>query len=368
MKIATASILFGVTTFASLTTLSAFADDLTWKDHKGWYLGANAGQSTSRIDNMRIVNGLLEAGSSVSSFSEDGTDFGYKLFGGYQFNKNFAIEGGYFNLGEFDFAATVLPNTINGIIEIEGINLDLVGFLPISEKLSFFARAGVNYAETEDNFSSTGLAPLIINKASERDTNGKFGAGLQYDFNEALAMRFEAERYRINDGVGNTDNADLISLGLVYRFGVQPKPQPVAVVAPAPEPAPRAPRFEKHTFSATELFAFDSSELRMPQPKLDKIAQVLAADSEINQIVITGHTDRIGAEDYNQKLSERRAVAVKNYLVNKGIKPDRLKAEGKGEANPVVDCNDTNRTALITCLQPNRRVEVEEITVMREAK
>jgi len=368
MKLATMSAVFGATAFMSMATSSAFADDPERSVDKGWYLGANIGQSTSQIDNTRIVNGLLEAGSSVSSMSDDGSDIGYKLFGGYQFTKNFAIEGGYFNLGEFDFSATVLPGAIDGTIEIDGVNFDLVGFLPLTKKFSLFARAGINYAETNDTFSTTGIVPLSTTSASRRDTNGKFGAGLQYSFNDAVGMRFEAERYRINDGVGNTDNADLVSLGIVYRFGVQ-KPPVVAVVERPPEPAPiPVPRFEKYTLSATELFEFDSDDLRLPQPKLDEIAQVLAADSSIHQVTITGYTDRIGADDYNQKLSKRRAIAVKNYLLNKGIAAHRIKAEGKGEANPVVQCTETDRMALIKCLQPNRRVEVDQISSLREAK
>lgn len=368
MKLATISAVFGVAAFMSTVIPTALADDPEWGADKGWYLGGNIGQSTSQIDNTRIVNGLLEAGSSVSSMSDDGSDLGYKIFGGYQFTKNLAIEGGYFNLGEFDFSATVLPGTIDGTIKIDGVNIDLVGLLRLSEKFSFFARVGINYAETNDRFSTTGVVPLLTTKASTRDTNGKFGAGLQYSFSDTTAMRFEAERYRINDGVGHTDNADLISLGVVYRFGVQ-KPPAVAVVEQPPEPAPiQAPRFEKYTLSATELFEFNSAELRLPQPNLDEIAQVLTADSSINQVVITGYTDRIGAEDYNQKLSKRRAMAVKNYLLGKGIAEHRVKAEGKGEANSVVECSERDRTALIKCLQPNRRVEVDQITSLREAR
>ena len=106
----------------------------------------------------------------------------------------------------------------------------------------------------------------------------------------------------------------------------------------------------------------------MPQPKLDEIAKALEGSNEINDIVITGYSDRLGSNGYNQKLSERRANTVKNYLSAKGVNAKRLKAEGKGEANPVVQCSDKKRPALIKCLEPNRRVEVEQITIERRVK
>ncbi len=140
----------------------------------------------------------------------------------------------------------------------------------------------------------------------------------------------------------------------------EPAPRPSA-----PTPAQPSPRLERYTLSATELFEFDHATLRQPQAKLDEIAEVLRRNAQIDQVTITGYTDRLGTDAYNQKLSERRAGAVKAYLVGKGIESSRLRAIGKGKANPVVQCNDRDRAALIQCLEPNRRVEVEQITIER---
>ena len=139
-----------------------------------------------------------------------------------------------------------------------------------------------------------------------------------------------------------------------------PPPPP----APAPAPAPVL-QMERYTLSASELFEFDSNELRSPQPKLDEIAAVLVNNPQIGNVQITGYTDRLGTDAYNLKLSQRRADAVKAYLVAAGVAANRLVAVGRGEADPVVQCKQTARAALIKCLEPNRRVEVAQITVER---
>lgn len=174
-------------------------------------------------------------------------------------------------------------------------------------------------------------------------------------------------------------NNKYVTVGLNYAFNPppvaaapapvyeapQPAPEPVA---PPPPPPPPAPRFEKITLSATELFKFDSAVLSPSQPKLDEIAAALSADTSINNVDITGYADRIGSDKYNQKLSERRAHAVRGYLIGKGIDGGRLNAIGKGKANPVVECHEKNRVALIKCLEPNRRVEVEQITIEKRVR
>ena len=121
---------------------------------------------------------------------------------------------------------------------------------------------------------------------------------------------------------------------------------------------------ERVTLSAKELFDFDKAELRTPQPKLDEIAYALRDNPQISSVHVTGHTDRLGSQAYNQGLSQKRADAVKRYLVRHGVADGRLIAIGRGESNPVVSCPDSmKRHDLIKCLEPNRRVEVEQIVI-----
>lgn len=223
-----------------------------------------------------------------------------------------------------------------------------------------------------------------IRNVSKNSGYATMGLGFQYGFTPQLALQADIRsvrgflRHEELYGFKQSNNK-YVTVGLNYAFNPPPvapapmiEPAPVAEPAPAPEPTPVAPpppaRFEKITLSATRLFAFDSATLNMPMPQLDDIAAALQADPSITNVDITGYADRLGSEKYNLALSERRANAVRDYLVGKGIADSRLKAYGKGEANPVVTCTEKNRAALIKCLEPNRRVEVEQITIEKRVQ
>jgi OOP family OmpA-OmpF porin len=140
-------------------------------------------------------------------------------------------------------------------------------------------------------------------------------------------------------------------------------------VAAAPAPAAPAPGPEKPlraTLEADALFDFDKAIIKPEgKAKIDALVAEMRKNPNVETIVATGHTDRLGSEAYNQKLSERRVQAVKSYMVGQGIAADRIQTAAKGESEPVVACNDVKGSALIKCLAPNRRVEIEA-TVVRE--
>ena len=134
---------------------------------------------------------------------------------------------------------------------------------------------------------------------------------------------------------------------------------PAAAPAPAPAPAPVAPPVaptaSKVTFATDAFFDFDKSVLKPEgRAKLDDLVNKIRGVN-LEVIIAVGHTDSIGSDAYNQKLSVRRAEAVKSYLVSKGIERNRVYTEGKGEKQPVAD----NRTK--EGRAKNRRVEIEVV-------
>lgn len=142
-----------------------------------------------------------------------------------------------------------------------------------------------------------------------------------------------------------------------------PAPAPAPAAAPVPAPAPK-PVPQKMTLGAEALFDFDKSVLRPEgKAKLDDIASKVGS-IKLEVIIAVGHADRFGADAYNQKLSERRAEAVKDYLIAKGVEANRIYTEGKGSKQPVTDpakCKGAKSSKVIECLQPDRRVEIEVI-------
>src|SRR3954465_1225705 len=195
----------------------------------GWYGGIGLGYSQGNIDGHRL-NSQLGGNATIN---EDNEDIGYRIFGGRKFNKNFALEAGYFNLGKFGFNATTPGGgTLNGTAKFQGLNFDAVGILPLTEKFSGLGRVGLTYNETKDTFSGT----IAVPNANPSKTEGsyKYGLGVQYDLTRALALRGEWERYRVNDAVGNKGDIDMALVGLVYTFGVAEKAAPKAAEAPPP--------------------------------------------------------------------------------------------------------------------------------------
>jgi OOP family OmpA-OmpF porin len=364
----------------SLAALALTVSPIAFADDAGWYAGFNAGQSRAKIDDARITDGLLDDGLTTTSITNDERHFGFKAYGGYEFNRYFSLESGYFDLGRFGFTADTVPaGSLRGNVKLNGVNFDAVGSVPIGEKFSLFARAGLNYADAKDSFAGTGSVGVIDPSPHKWAPNYKFGFGAEYDFNRVVGMRIEAERYRIDDAVGDKGDVDLYSAGLVFRFGrTEPPPAPPAVapaVAPVAEPAPPppppppppAPPIPKRvSFSADSLFDFAKDTVKPAGKQALDVFTTELKGTQFDVITVTGYTDRIGSHEFNMKLSTRRAESVKSYLVETaGIPADKVTAQGADGSDPVTkpdECPGQKRTPkLIACLQPDRRVDVEVV-------
>lgn len=154
--------------------------------------------------------------------------------------------------------------------------------------------------------------------------------------------------------------AVVLMLAGCHKAAVQPEPLP----APEPQAAPAVPA--RQSLSADALFAFGKARLKSADSTdLDTLADKLKGAGQIDSVQLLGYTDRIGSAEANQKLSERRAEAVRDYLVAHGVPAGVIQAEGRGAADPVADCPDQKGRQLIACLAPNRRVVVN--TTMHDA-
>jgi len=152
--------------------------------------------------------------------------------------------------------------------------------------------------------------------------------------------------------------------GALKKAPPPPPPPPPAPPPPPPPPPPPAPvpSSEKVTYAADAFFDFDKATLK-PEAKAqldDLVGKVKQINLEV--IIAVGHTDSVGTDAYNQKLSVRRAEAIKTYLTSKGIEANRVYTEGKGEKQPVAD----NKTAAGRA--KNRRVEIEVVGTRANAQ
>jgi OOP family OmpA-OmpF porin len=177
-------------------------------------------------------------------------------------------------------------------------------------------------------------------------------------------------------------NSKLVNSRLILAFGTaallaacasSPEPAPTPAPAPkqslpvtppdAPKPAAAAPAAPKRcdatvTFQKDETFAFNRYALTpAASSRLDRdVIGKLAGCANVEAVVVEGHADRLGSQQYNQKLSERRADSVKTYLVGKGTARDKIETIGMGKTVPATFCPDSkDRKALIACLAPSRR-------------
>jgi len=359
-------------------------------------------------------DGLIDVTSVNNRFSD--TDMTYSLFVGYQILPWLAVEASWMDLGKTDIKAsgeylytnpiinppppgTAIGGSYSGKIDLEsqGFAVSVLPMLPLGESWNFFARLGYYMGDNKvsGTLSAQDLDVLgdpvpdsaYSAKDSASDDSGVFlwGAGVSYTWNQRVSVRLEYDN--VTDvieakGPYGKDKSDVerFTLGLVYRFGDIEEAMPVAAAAPVAAVAaattkcadadndgvcdtadrcPNTPAGERVgargcscDVSIRTHFAFDSAELTAEdRAELDRVATRLQ-ELEFVGGTATGHTDDVGDEAYNLKLSERRAQAVVDYLAAKGVASGRVTAIGMGETKPLADNSTEEGRA------QNRRVTI----------
>jgi OOP family OmpA-OmpF porin len=316
----------------------------------GWYGGLSGGLTTAKVNDERIRGGLQDSGFTVTSVDKDEDSLGFKLFGGYKLSKHFAVEGGYFNLGKFGYTANTTSGSQTGSAKYQGLNLDALGMLPLTQKFSALGRVGLTYTQAKGTFSGVGVSDPSPSKS---EANYKLGLGAQYDLTDSLGLRAEVERFRITDAIGNDGVAHMFSVGLVYYFGggekaaprsATPAPAPVAAAAAAaPAPVlvivPIAAKTQQYCSILVVQFDINSTTVqRDAEEKAEKVAIFMRKYPDTTA-VIEGHSDEVGSSADNMRLSQSRADNVVSYLQKRGIARSRLKAVGYGETRPIASNN-----------------------------
>jgi len=148
-------------------------------------------------------------------------------------------------------------------------------------------------------------------------------------------------------------------------FLTPPAPAPVAAAAPPPPP----PKIQPVRLSADALFDFNSDQLSARgRETLRQLVQQAGSLANLQQVAVAGYADRIGSADYNLALSERRAEAVKFALIELGVPADAVWADGRGATDPLVNCPGPRTDSVISCLAPNRRVEITGMGVQAASR
>lgn len=185
----------------------------------GWYVGVGVGRSEVDIDTGSLNAALITVGATSASTTADETSSGWKLFLGYQFNRNFAVEGGAGDYGRFSASSTTTPaGSLQTQLKGTYWNLDAVGTLPLQNNFSLLGRIGLVRSETKLSLAGSGAVVVLQSGLKDSDTNFKVGVGLGYEFSKNVGIRGEWERLRVADGFGGNGDLDLVSVSLRFRF------------------------------------------------------------------------------------------------------------------------------------------------------
>lgn len=330
--------------------------------YNGWYLGARGG-----------VTWLEDSSSTVGGVAHNiDYDRGYNIGGsvGYQFGGPFRLEAEVVHRKNDVDSYTLGGTRLGGAAgEMSSLALMVNGFYDFQTGTAFtpYVGLGVGYARiSADGITATGAG------VTNSDDDNKFAyqaiAGLAYQLTPEVSLTADYRYFATQDPKFRLSNGSTLEseykthnvmVGLMLRFPEPPpapKAQPVAAPPPPPPPAaaPPPPPAPAPVVPKTYLvfFDFDKSDITPEAARIIKQAADDAKKGNVRLIVATGHADRSGPVGYNQRLSERRAAAVKGALVREGVAEGTIQTSGKGETENLVPTADGVREPR------NRRVEI----------
>jgi outer membrane protein OmpA-like peptidoglycan-associated protein/opacity protein-like surface antigen len=381
-----------------LLALALLAAPAMAAERSGFYIGGDVGQANwnlSEDEASALTEALADEIDSFGGVDVTSTSFGfndddmtYSVFVGYQFVPWLALEASWMDLGQMDVTSrgdyiynepeeggpTGGTYDVTTAFESDGWAASALLMLPFMETWNVFGRLGYYWGDNELRVSgnatdSDGEFPILEGGLDQSDDAGAFmwGAGLSYTWSQRLTFRVEYTNITdvVDGGGDNPSDMERYTFGMAYRFGDVAEPMaPMVAAAPvaaaaaptqcadadndgvcdADDRCPNTPAGDRVgprgcscDVTIRTHFAFDSAELTAQDiAELERVAGRLK-ELEFVGGTATGHTDSVGDEAYNQKLSERRAQAVVDFLHAQGVSPSRITAIGMGETKPIAD-------------------------------
>jgi len=284
-----------------------------------------------------------------NNLSGFGNSYGFNVRGGYRFTNYLAAEALYEYMDDFGDSVKA-GGRPGGHVDISTNNFSLLGkvILPTGTLFEPYAFGGVGFLNANGNGELKALGKTVSGADSNTEFAGRVGGGFDVWITENIAAYVDAGYVMPTSGLSALRYVSL-SGGVKYSFAGPPAPPPAVAQAPPPPPAP--PTKKKIVLRGVH-FDFDKATIRADaRPVLDEAIATLKQEGGI-AVIAEGHTDSVGSDAYNMKLSQRRAKAVRDYLVAAGISARRISAEGFGESQPVASNDTADGRA------QNRRVEL----------
>ncbi|MBI0006198.1 porin OmpA [Gilliamella sp. W8126] len=341
----------------AVASLTATAANAAYEDNT-FYTGAKLGWSELYNLDANKVRAFDKEEAGIKTSNRSNIAGG--AFLGFQANPYLAFELGYDWLGSAKYKRNYRYDSDskagNSKVSAQGVSLTGKLSYPlsfISDDLDIYGRAGgmvtiakwKNGGDVKEEYGKGG---------TKTDLSPVYALGLDYRFDENFSTRLEYQYVQhIHTKTDASPDAGTVSLGITYRLGSPAVAAPVEIKT----------EVNRYVLNEDVLFAYAKADLKAEgRQALDNLlATLVKINPSESAIVVIGHTDRIGSDNYNQKLSERRAHTVLNYLVQKGVPAEIITSRGMGKSQPVTGtkCNALRGADLKACLAPDRRVEIE---------